>query len=285
MKHLKKYETYINESVDYQLLLEDKKFNFYRSVQDKTMKKLSLNLYFVGTFQMGVTVLYPVVEALVKNSNVPNIKPEQIVLMTIFSITQILNIFNEDVKKIKAELEKDDLLEITKKVKESLDSVYKIFGFVSRSFGKVVDVFTDMLAYVSLGVPTYMALIEIISREGLNLDTLPQKVLVFGGGIAAFTFKAIIDNVIALVKNKITTKNFESFASDYGHDYDHEDIVVAKNTYDGLLKGHKYILDEIVGNRYIVRDIYNNTSYFRHKDNFISELEYELGGDIIKYNL
>ena len=206
MKHLQTYNSYINESFDYQLLLEDKKYNFYKSIQDKTVKKLSLNLYFVGTFQMGVTVLYPVVEALTKNSNIPNITPEQIVLMTLFSITQILNIFNEDVKKIKSELVKDNLMEITKKVKASLDSVYKIFTFVSKSFGKIIDVFTDMLAYVSLSVPTYMAVVEIISREGLNLDTLPQKVLVFSGGVAAFTFKALIENVIGYIKNKMNNK-------------------------------------------------------------------------------
>jgi len=206
MKHLQTYNSYINESFDYQLLLEDKKYNFYKSIQDKTVKKLSLNLYFVGTFQMGVTVLYPVVDALTKNSNIPNITPEQIVLMTLFSITQILNIFNEDVKKIKSELVKDNLMEITKKVKASLDSVYKIFTFVSKSFGKIIDVFTDMLAYVSLSVPTYMAVVEIISREGLNLDTLPQKVLVFSGGVAAFTFKALIENVIGYIKNKMNNK-------------------------------------------------------------------------------
>ena len=45
MKHLQPYDFYIiNESFDYQLLLEDKKFNFWKSVQDKTEKKLGLNL-------------------------------------------------------------------------------------------------------------------------------------------------------------------------------------------------------------------------------------------------
>ena len=69
MKHLETFEFHIiNESFDYELLMEDKKFSIYRTVQDKIIEKLGLNLYFVGTFQMGVTVLYPVIEALVKNS-------------------------------------------------------------------------------------------------------------------------------------------------------------------------------------------------------------------------
>lgn len=205
MKHLETFDFHtINESFDYQLILEDKKYAFYRTVQDKTIRKLKLNLYFVGTFQMGVMVIYPVVEALVNNSNLPKmITPEQIVLMTIFAIAQILQVFNDDVKKIKEELQKDGILDVAEKVKDSLLSLHKIFTFVAKSFGKIVDVFTDMLAYVGLGAPIYMAVMEIISKEGLNLETLPQKVMVFGAGAAAFAFKSLIEVIIAAVKNKI----------------------------------------------------------------------------------
>jgi hypothetical protein len=153
---------------------------------------------------MGVTILYPIVEALVKNTNLPEIvTPEHIVLLTIFSISQILHVLNDDVKKIKEELEKANLLQVTEKIKKSLLSIYKIFSFVSRSFGKVIDVFTDMLAYVALGAPIYMAVLEIISKEGLNLDTLPQKVLVFVGGAAFFAFKSMVETITAFVKKKI----------------------------------------------------------------------------------
>ena len=205
MKYLQSYEFYtINENFDTQLLLEDKNFNLYRTIQDKTIKKLGLNLYFVGTFQMGVTVLYPIVEALVKNSNLPTmITPEQIVLLTVFSIAQILHVANNDVQTIKSELEKDNLLHLVDKVKDSLKSIYKIFGFVARSFGKIIDVFTDMLAYVGLSVPVYMGIVEVISREGLNLDTLPQKILVFSASAGAFALKSFVEIIIEYVKNKV----------------------------------------------------------------------------------
>lgn len=203
MKHLETFDFYtINESFDSQLLLEDKNFNIYRTIQDKTIKKLGLNLYFVGTFQMGVVVIYPVVEALVNNSNIPGVGPEQIVLLTIFAIAQILHLATDDVQKIQSELEKNNLLAVADKVKNSLLSLHKIFSFVSRSFGKIVDVFTDMLAYVGLGAPIYMALMEVISKEGLNLDTLPQKVMIFGAGAGAFAFKSLIEVIVAAVKNR-----------------------------------------------------------------------------------
>ena len=217
MKYLKTFDSY-NESIDYNLLLENfdyesllegKKFSFYRTIHNKTVNKLGLNLYFVGTFQMGVTILYPIVEALIKNSHIPEIiTPEHIVLLTIFSISQILHLLNDDVKKIKEKLEEDNLLQITEKVKKSVLSIYKIFSFVSRSFGKVVDVFTDMLAYVALGAPIYMAILEIISKDGLNLETLPQKVMVFGGGAAFFALKSMIETIVTFVKNKIRKNQY-----------------------------------------------------------------------------
>ena len=163
MKYLQSYEFYnINESFDSQLLLEDKTFNFYRTVQDRTINKLGLNLYFVGTFQMGVTVIYPVIEALIKNSQLPNIiTPEQIVLLTLFALAQILRVFTDDVKKIKGELEKSGIIHLVDKVKSALLSLNKIFTFVAKSFGKIVDVFTDMLAYVALGAPPNTALSNV----------------------------------------------------------------------------------------------------------------------------
>jgi len=202
MKYLQTFDShsYLNEN--YQLILEDTKINAYKSVQDKTVSKLSLNLYFVGTFQMGVTVLYPIIEKLVKNTDITNVTPEQIVLLTIFSITQILNLANNDVKKIREELEKDDLLHLAEKVKTSLLSIFKIFKFISRSFGKIIDVFTDMLAYVSLCVPVALAITEMIGKDGLDLNTLPKKVLVFGGGAAVYAFKSIVETIIDMIKNR-----------------------------------------------------------------------------------
>jgi len=203
MKYIKTYDSYIFENFDYKLILENKKFSFYRTVLNKTINKIGLNLYFVGTYTMGVTAILPIIESLLKNSNIPGITPEQIVLMVLFSIAQILYMNTEDVKKIRNELAKDNLLETTKKVKESILSIYKIFSFVSKSFGKMIDVFTDMLSYIALGLPLLHAVSEMISQDGLNLDTLPQKVMVFGGGAAFFAFKSMIETLITMIKNKI----------------------------------------------------------------------------------
>ena len=60
-----------------------------------------------------------------------------------------------------------------------------------------------MLAYVALGAPLFMTIIELISKEGFNLTTLPQKVMFFSAGAAAFAFKSMIETLVEMVKNKM----------------------------------------------------------------------------------
>jgi hypothetical protein len=156
-----------------------------KTIQEKTINKFLLNLYFVGTFQMGVTILFPIIEKIMNNSYIPNINKEQIVLLAIFSITQVLSLANSDIK------EKNEKL-------KNLISL----SFISRSFLKIIDVFTDMFAYVSLCVPVAIAIIEIVSKDGLNPATLPQKIYTFAGGAALYAFKSFIETITIMIKNK-----------------------------------------------------------------------------------
>lgn len=206
MKYLQTYDNYLLESVSYELLLESSQISTYKKIQDKTISRLSLNFYFANNFGWGVPMLCPVIESLIKNSNVGEITQQQILFLTLFGITQIVHLANNDVKKIREELEKDNLMDIAEKVTKSLLSVQKIFSFVARSFGKVIDSFIEILAYVSIGIPFTMAITEFFSKEGLNLDTLPQKVAMFGTGTALYYIKSIAETLIDIMKNKMNFK-------------------------------------------------------------------------------
>ena len=51
-----------------------------------------------------------------------------------------------------------------------------------------------------------MAVVEYFSQEGLNLDTLPQKVAVFAGGTALMYLKNLAETLIEIMKNKMNFK-------------------------------------------------------------------------------
>jgi len=201
MNYLNSYELFIiNESFDCKLY-ESKLTRIYRDIQKDITKRLGLNLYLVGTFQMGIVALCPVVEALLKNSQI-TVTKEQVVLLTIFAITQILNLMHEDVEKLRKELQQDGIIHLVQKVKDTLLSLNKIFTFVARAFGKIVNVFTDLIGYLSLAIPLYMVIVEMISADGLNIDTFQQKVALLGVGVGTFTIKSIIREVSNKIKEK-----------------------------------------------------------------------------------
>ena len=87
-------------------------------------------------------------------------------------------------------------------------------------------------------------------------------------------------------------KKFEGFISDRDNSFKYDKIVVSKlDTLNGLKKNRKYKLVypqsdyAIERGQLIVHDLYNNEIFYGHKNNFISEIEYELGDDLKKYNL
>jgi hypothetical protein len=85
-------------------------------------------------------------------------------------------------------------------------------------------------------------------------------------------------------------KTYEYFLADCDKDFEHEDIVVAKyDTLSGLKKDHKYRVaypqPYTDKDFFYVYDLHNNTQIYCHPDHVISEMEYELGGDLKKYNM
>lgn len=84
-------------------------------------------------------------------------------------------------------------------------------------------------------------------------------------------------------------KKFEAFISDTNKDYEHEDIVVAIRDTLRLEIGKKYVVayPQPDGNEnwLYVHDLSNNKRIGSHKDNFVTEMEYETGDDTKKYNL
>jgi hypothetical protein len=211
MKYIKTYENHnyqkIFENVDYDLILENNSdVKFFKTVQDKLIKRLHIDLYFGASFTWGIGMLYPVINSLAIGSGIQDITPQQIVCLTLFSITQIIKMSNDDVQKLRAELEKDNLMYLVDNVKKSLLSIHKIFKFVARAFGKVVDTFLDMLGYVGLLVSFINVVPEFFSEEGLNLETLPRKILVLSGVLGTYALKSVADTIVLMIKNKIKYK-------------------------------------------------------------------------------
>ncbi len=198
---MKKYNEYLLEEkfnqTNTDLILEKSAFAAYKDVQHLVLKQYGSQLYFIATFNSAIVSLYPIVKHVIYNSNLDiNISTYQIALLTIFAIAEILHVNNDAVKDIKRKLIEDHFLIHVQAVKKTLFSVEKIVRVVAKTVGKTISLFIDMLAYVTILVPINDALIEIINKDGLDMNTLPHKVLGLGIGLGILTFKNIIVRIL-----------------------------------------------------------------------------------------
>lgn len=205
MKYINNYkqhntQQYINENVS-----DDKHTNIVKNIKND----LGLNLYFISTFGTSIPALYPLIEKLIKNTDI-TVSTEQIILLTICAISMFIKESKDDSKKLIKRVKEEGLLNTLNTITTGLESIFKIFKNIAKYFGKTINGLTDMLAYVSLLVPFSIVLIEVINNFDMSIIQIIQLIddpkgllIATGVGMATITLKQLITYIIKkLVKKK-----------------------------------------------------------------------------------
>lgn len=198
---MKKYNEFVFEKkfdLDrVERILEKSTFHSYKEMQHEILKEYGNQIYFVATFNSAIVSLYPIINQIIVNSNYDiHISAYQVVLLTIFTIAEILHINNEAIFEMRIKLEEMGIINFVKDIKNTLFSIEKIVKVIAKTIGKTISLFTDMLGYVSLLVPINEALIEIVKQDGLNMENLPRKILGLGIGLGIITLKNIVIRIL-----------------------------------------------------------------------------------------
>jgi hypothetical protein len=204
------------DSIGKDLLTESNKQS-YKSIIKKTVEDLKLNASLVLTFGTGLSVMIPLVSKLVENMKLKiDLNPETVVLMTITAVTIAYIEENKQMhEKKKMEMEKDakSMLEesklrgvgnnIIKKLVKCIKSIGNLFKILFKNSRHVVNGFFDMFGYSSLVVPVINAILYMIGKYDLNLETLPANFLSLGVGVTTIAAKHGLNYLIDLIKDKL----------------------------------------------------------------------------------
>lgn len=168
------YEEFLNEG-----LFLDK----FKNIYDKIISELKTDFKFITTFGTGVTLLFPIVENLLKNYVLKiDLNPTNIILITICGVSIIVNESKEKIELIKEKILDGELLKYLKDIVMSLQKIKELFSYILELSGKTVRNFIDLLSYTSIFVPFINALLNFIKTNQINIQDL--KSLVLGGGIS-----------------------------------------------------------------------------------------------------
>jgi len=243
---------------------------------DNILKKLSQDLKFnyglVFTFGVGVRVMYPIVEELIKNGNLKvEATTENIVLVCIaaLTITYLEESKNsagdtevpcdcEEKKSdceicggtgmIKSKVSKRDartILEelklrgigngIVKKMVECFKFLGSILKTLFRNTPYVINGLIDMLAYTAILVPAMNGISAIVGKYDLTIDSLMGNAAAISLGITTFLAKYGFDSLVKKFKDK------------FGFDTKSLDIPTVVKPYDtenDELEGNKLIKEQ-----------------------------------------
>jgi len=243
---------------------------------DNILKKLSQDLKFnyglVFTFGVGVRVMYPIVEELIKNGNLKvEATTENIVLVGIaaLTITYLEESKNStgdtevpcdcEVKKsdceicggtgmIRSKVSKRDartILEelklrgigngIVKKMVECFKFLGSILKTLFRNTPYVINGLIDMLAYTAILVPAMNGISAIVGKYDLTIDSLMGNAASISLGITTFLAKYGFDSLVKKFKDK------------FGFDTKSLDVPTVVKPYDtenDELEGNKLIKEQ-----------------------------------------
>ncbi len=204
------------ESLDSYIIKESKE-NVSKSVIEKVISDLKLNLNLVGVFGSGIGAFYPIVDALIKGINI-DANEDTIVLMTVCAMTIIY--FEE--KKLKQEdqdkIVKDSkyMLEelklkgvgngIMKKLVKAFQSIKNIFSIISKHLGAVFGGFVDMFSYTAILIPIMNSIFFVVGKYNMNLDNLIENFLGLSIGVGTIFAKHAMVDVIDRLKTKFSIK-------------------------------------------------------------------------------
>lgn len=246
MKILRYQEHYSSESMTKDILefLFNDIINESSKIPDninKILKSLSKDLKFnyglVLTFGVGVRAMFPIIENLIKNSNINvELNTENVVLITLatISITYLEESGNKtgiervpctkcsgkgckeckngfiDSKVTKSDtntiLEELKLRGIGNGIIKKLVACFKSIGSIVKILFKnskyIINGLMNMLAYTAILLPTMNAISFLIGKYDLTIDTLVGNFLSLGVGITTFIAKNGINYLINKFKDR-----------------------------------------------------------------------------------
>lgn len=177
---------------------------------------LQLNANLATTFGTGIGAFYPIVESLMKGSNI-EIDRKTTILITICAITIIYSELKKGTN-LESKLVEDSKTLLTelklrgvgngfiKKIKKSFIYLFDVFKKITTPFNVVVSSFIDMFAYTSLMIPIMNTVYYVVGKYDMGLDNLIENFIGVSIGVGTITTKHAIMDMINKLKLKFPNK-------------------------------------------------------------------------------
>lgn len=249
----------IIENMANPLLNENLDNDVVKKILTKFSKDLGFNIGMVFTFGTGITLMVPIIQRLIDNSNLSiEVTKENIILLciTVLSVTYLeetknktgedLNAKGEeskvkrkDVQTMLAELKLRGIGNgIVKSLANVFVSIGDFFKVILRATPYVINSLFDMFSYTALMIPAMNAISSFIGKYDITIDNIVANLLSIGTAAGALVAKQGVSWLINKLKVSLNIKNIDIPKSDDRviSPYDMIDIGVSTSKDSNLIK-------------------------------------------------
>lgn len=216
-----------------------------KSICHKLSRDLKFNTGLIFSFGTGITVMYPIVDGLIKNGSLKfESTPENIVLICITSlaITYLEEVKNKPgderieceeckgknkkckscdgtgwIKSVVTKRDAQTMLEelrmrgigngIVKKFVSSFKAIGEFFNILFRGTPYVVTGLIDMFSYTTFLLPAMNAIHALVGKYDLTLDTIVSNLLSVGVGVGTIVMKQGITWLVNKLRKSLNIKS------------------------------------------------------------------------------
>jgi hypothetical protein len=174
------------------------------------MNQLGYEFSFVFVFAPAVKGLYPIIEKLVTEMELPQeISKSSIVYLTVCLMGILLSEPKEKYKDLITKLKNENIFHLIKPLITSMKGIKNVFNFISSKLGKIVTSFGEMFAYTALFVPFALIFNDIGQQSDTSISSILTaistdgvgKLIVTGIGVGVFAIKHFMVDIIKGLKS------------------------------------------------------------------------------------
>lgn len=177
----------------------------FKNIIDGIFKDLKLNVNLSLTFGTGISLMIPIINNLIKNSNLSiELTDYNITLLSItcFFIIYLehkktkvendpkIDKIKQDTKSLLTELKLKGFGNgIVKKLVKCFDVIKELFNIFLKSTGNIINSIIDMFSFTSILVPMLNAINSMVGKYELNLETFVGNFTSIAVGIGTLVAK------------------------------------------------------------------------------------------------
>jgi len=195
----------------YHELNESLYFNKFGKAYKKITDELDLKPFFIATYGMSITAIFPFFQKLVKNSEFEDtITSTDTVLLTLCGLSIILKESKSDIDKLQTMIKERKVEQYLNIFITGINNLGKLFGAITNDVGKDVK---DMFSHPALFVPFLIAFLDVVDLYDLDFKHFESilksssSVLISAGiGELTITLKHIANMILKRIKRSNKNK-------------------------------------------------------------------------------